>query len=157
VLVEKTATEIEINATPDYVVMERGCRDHNPWSRLNRWFHRDVLSQAQQANGTTRRAERPIIQFRLDLELHNYGLQQIDIVDVRESGLTYAAMNGKRLAEPVFGQLEATPVDGLLILLTADRNPAYNNHVYRVGGIKSTGRVILTRVTEGTGAGGVPA
>ena len=29
---------------PDYLTIERGCRDKNPWSRTNGWVHKDVIT-----------------------------------------------------------------------------------------------------------------
>lgn len=32
----------------DYITMERGSCDANPWSRTNRWFHADVIARTQE-------------------------------------------------------------------------------------------------------------
>lgn len=29
---------------PDYITIERGCKDKNPWSRTNGWVHKDVIT-----------------------------------------------------------------------------------------------------------------
>lgn len=68
----------------DYVVMERGAKNKNPWSIANHWYHKDVLLQAGVSlfASTDRQAKRPIICFLRDLELYNYGTQRRGAVDI---------------------------------------------------------------------------
>lgn len=247
---------------PDYIVMERGCRDQNDWSRNNRWFHREVLKGQKK---TMIRAARPVLQFRRDLELFNYGDTPLGSVDVAESVLAYDDIAGFAARDPDFLQpydhlrdfgvapllLDSDPAtkqaisvydatatlppdaagvdagqpftatasrmpveqlarsvvysslgdgsygllirgvdytvvgqtievvaartanpvlkviywdtekgvlirDGMTVLLTGDPNEVYNNQIYRVDGIKATGRVNLTRITAGSGPDGSP-
>jgi hypothetical protein len=35
----------------DYIVINRASRDRNPWSRYNRWFHKDVITASAIHNG----------------------------------------------------------------------------------------------------------
>lgn len=61
----------------EYVSMDRGALDQNPWSRNNSWYHKDVLTgvfgNTTFSADRTRRAQRPIICFKRDIELYNYG------------------------------------------------------------------------------------
>lgn len=61
----------------EYVSMDRGAIDQNPWSRNNSWYHKDVLTGVFGNTTFTadraRRAQRPIICFKRDIELYNYG------------------------------------------------------------------------------------
>ena len=78
----------DIAFTPDYVTINRASQDSNPWSRSNRWFHRDVLISASVHNKTELNyskdiiARRPVIEFEPNLQLFNFGRQAKDTVDV---------------------------------------------------------------------------
>jgi len=74
----------------DYIVMARGSKDRNPWSRYNRWFHEDVIKVSAELNGKipdvdqSLRAVRPIIEYEADIKLYNFGHQakkDIDLID----------------------------------------------------------------------------
>lgn len=65
-------------ASVDYITMERGCKDGNPWSRSNNWVHANAINASIQFHNlpwpsNAERALRPIIEFKKDIELHNYG------------------------------------------------------------------------------------
>jgi hypothetical protein len=53
----------------DYIVINRASRDRNPWSRYNKWFHKNVVEASAAYNNNissldqTTRAVRPIIEF----------------------------------------------------------------------------------------------
>ena len=68
-------------ATPDYMTIQRGSKDKNPWSRTNGWIHKDVVSDGFQVSNT-RKGKRPIIEFKKDIELYNYGASHVRTVDV---------------------------------------------------------------------------
>ena len=76
--------------TPEYITINRASRDLNPWSRYNRWVHKDVISASAEATGQLPmypidlRAKRPIIEFNADLKLYNFGstgIANIDLID----------------------------------------------------------------------------
>jgi len=76
--------------TPDYITINRASADLNPWSRYNRWVHKDVITQSALATGQTPvypsdlRAKRPIIEFAADFKLYNFGslgIENIDLID----------------------------------------------------------------------------
>jgi hypothetical protein len=64
-------------ANKDYIVADRSSPDGNPWSRTNRWFHKDLLSFVAgiltpgiaYPFDETQRAKRPIVEFVPDLYL----------------------------------------------------------------------------------------
>ena len=88
-LVDVTLTTPEVDLdTKDYITITRGSNDYNAWSRSNRWFHKDVISDTAKYNKTTivvdelNRATRPIIQFDSGIELYNHGVKGITGVDL---------------------------------------------------------------------------
>lgn len=74
--------EGEVFLTPDYITMERGCDDRNQWSRSNKWFHRDVITNFYDPNIVKTQASRPIIEFEKNLELNNFGIYDRGKVDL---------------------------------------------------------------------------
>jgi len=76
--------------TPDYITINRASTDLNPWTRYNRWFHKDVIKATSEINNIPviypldTRAQRPIIEFKPDLKLYNFGqtgIRNIDLID----------------------------------------------------------------------------
>jgi len=76
--------------TKDYITVNKSSPDRNPWSRYNRWFHKDIIDITAEINGTTieldqaARAKRPIIEFNAGLKLYNFGTQNkqnVDLID----------------------------------------------------------------------------
>jgi hypothetical protein len=68
----------EYPVNPDYILINRASEDKNPWSRYNRWFHIDVVNTSALLNSTDPtftsfdRAQRPIIEFRPNMQLFNF-------------------------------------------------------------------------------------
>ena len=64
---------------PEYFVMDRGCKDGNPWSLRNRWFHINNIKLANAYNNIEDtfenyiQAKKPILCFNRDIELFNFG------------------------------------------------------------------------------------
>ena len=74
---------------PDYMVVEKGAKNKNPWSRLNYWWHVNELREPLKDNTTgfalptsAIRATRPILEFDRDIELYNWGNSFISTVDI---------------------------------------------------------------------------
>lgn len=120
----------------DYIVINRASTDHNPWSRYNRWFHQDVITQSAIYNNTpvsldqTSRAIRPIIEFQADLKLFNFGVTAIADVDLVDD-----------ITPDVFSIIEGqvgynidniNVTAGQRILFLADTDPLVKNKIYRV-------------------------
>ena len=78
-------------AEKDYIVINRCSPDRNPWSRNNKWFHKNVIEKTAEINKSIfnidqdQRAKRPIIEFDAGLKLWNFGTfantVDIDLVD----------------------------------------------------------------------------
>ena len=120
----------------DYITINRASRDYNPWSRYNRWFHKDVINTAAAYNGNVStldqlaRANRPIIEFSADLKLFNFGTNAIADVDLIDN-----------YTDDIFSKIEGTlgyNIDGVQlmhghrILVTADTDPLVVNKIYQV-------------------------
>ena len=77
-----------IDTDPDYITINRGSLDRNPWSRYNRWFHVDVINDTAMYNNTTADfgpnipARRPIIEFDAGVKLFNFGVQAKAPIDL---------------------------------------------------------------------------
>ena len=68
---------------PDYMVMQRGSKDNNVWSRINFWYHRqNFLDAGDSLPKKEKRAVRPILEFDRDLELYNFGTKGVDAVEI---------------------------------------------------------------------------
>jgi hypothetical protein len=107
-----------IDTVPDYITINRSSQDRNPWSRYNRWFHKDVINAAAtfhnaSANyGPNIPARRPIIEFEPNLQLFNFGKQSKQIID-------YITFDSTDAFNDIEGQTTAQ-VDGVT-LATGDR------------------------------------
>ena len=122
--------------TPDYIVINRASLDKNPWSRYNRWFHKDVVNISAAYNNKipsldqTARAVRPIIEFEAGIKLFNFGLQSIADIDLIDTYTTdvFSTIEGS------FGyNIDGVPlINGQRILFTADSDSFVKNKIYRV-------------------------
>ena len=72
---------LDIDTLPDYLTVNRASRDRNPWTRSNRWFHKDVVLATAKYNNTDADygpnlpGRRPIIEFDSNIQLFNFGRQ----------------------------------------------------------------------------------
>ena len=80
---------------PEYITINRASQDLNPWSRYNRWVHKDIIKISAELNNqipvypSDKRAKRPIIEFIPDLQLYNFGSQGIKNVDLIDTTTLY--------------------------------------------------------------------
>ncbi len=127
----------------DYVTINKSSPDRNPWSRYNRWVHKDVVIASAEYNGNipvldqNARAVRPIIEFQPGLKLFNFGTTAVDDIDLVDTFTT-----------DVFSTIEGSTgynvdgvdlVSGYKILVVADTDPLANNRIYRVEKISING------------------
>ena len=130
------------STSKDYVVINRGSKDRNPWARNNRWFHKNVIETSYSLNGQIAsldqdaRAIRPIIEFAAGIKLYNFGLEatvDVDLIDTFTSD--------------VFSTVEGQPsyiVDGInltqgqRVLFLADTDILVKNKIYKVEFIRVT-------------------
>lgn len=122
--------------TLDYLVINRGSKDHNPWSRYNRWFHKDVINASATFNNTiasldqSLRAVRPIIEFDANLKLFNFGTDAIFDIDLVDSFTTdaFSIIEGS-LGYSVDG---INLSEGQKILFLSDTDRLVKNKIFKV-------------------------
>jgi hypothetical protein len=123
-------------ANKDYITISRGALDRNPWSRYNRWVHQNVIEIAATSNGKlpifdqNARAKRPIIEFKSDLKLHNFGHKakaNIDLIDDYTIDV-FSTIEGS-LGYNIDG-VDLT--DGMRVLFTADTDRLVKNKIFKV-------------------------
>jgi hypothetical protein len=123
-------------ATKDYITINKSSIDSNPWSRYNRWFHRNVLDYAHSFNQSNfeapeeSRAKRPIIEFKANLQLFNHGSIAKEIVDYVDTFTTdiFSTIEGSQ-GYIIDGE---SLFDGARVLFTADTDSLANNQIYIV-------------------------
>ena len=132
---------LNLSNTPDYITINRGSQDLNPWSRSNRWFHTDVINAVAKYNNTTADygsnlpARRPIIEFEANLQLFQCGKQAKSNVDLI---VFDGPHNGKTDAfNDVEGQISATLegvqlLPGMRIIFANDYDTNIINEVWQV-------------------------
>jgi len=122
--------------TPDYVTINRGARDRNPWSRFNRWVHKDAIEKSATYNSNTAvldekfRAVRPIVEFNSNLQLHNFGSKHaynIDLIDT----ITTDAMS--EVEGSIGYYVDSVHLeDNMLVAFTADPDITVRGKIYKV-------------------------
>lgn len=145
---------------PEYIVMHRASKDLNAWTRLNRWFHIDVILKTAEYNGTTpdivseNRARRPIIEFDPDVQLFNHGRVLLGIIDrcydkVGATPITdaFGLLTGKNPKDSSISSLGIK--EGQLAIFPNDSDPVVKTKVYTLGFIDQSS----TTVFDGTGSG----
>ena len=119
---------------PEYITINRASIDRNPWSRNNRWFHRQVITDTAGYRGEIPifdqkdRAQRPIIQFDADLLLFNngrIGKYPVDILDTATND-AFTQLEGEVLTT-AFG---VTLFDGMRVIFAGDQDPLVRNKIY---------------------------
>ena len=126
----------------DYIVINRSSPDRNPWSRYNRWFHKDVITASAESAGQfpefdqTARANRPIIEFSAGLKLYNFGHQAKKNVDLIDNFTTdvFSTIEGS-LGYNIDG---VDVVNNMRILFTADPDRLVNGRIFKVNFIEVT-------------------
>ena len=142
-----TATTYAI--AKDYVVINKGSLDKNPWSRYNRWTHKSVIESSAKVNqeipsfDENLRAKRPIIEFEAGLKLHEYGTKAKDSIDLIDTATTdvMSTIEGS-IGYYVDGILL---VEGMRVLFTADTDLTVNNKIYTVKIITITSNGVATK------------
>ena len=126
----------------DYIVINRASKDRNPWTRYNRWFHKDVIETSAALNNQiaeldqTARAVRPIIEFEAGLKLFNYGLEAIVDVDLFDTVTTdaFSFVEGE-----LSYAIDTIPlINGHRVVFAADTDILVRNKIYRVEFIEVT-------------------
>ena len=129
----------EISANPilpDFIVMKRNDQSCNSWSRINRWFHIDVIEATANYLGkpvlveNTSQAKRPIIEFDANLALYNHGYKNIAFVNVLDSTIVDAL--SKVQGSTGYTLDGVTLTNGSLVVFANDADPDVRKNVYEV-------------------------
>mgnify|MGYP001315870032 CR=1 FL=1 len=120
----------------DYMTINRASIDQNAWSRGNRWFHIDVLTNTATYNNVPleinndARAKRPILEYRKSLKLFNYGTLATDPVDIIDFTQTNAFQN---VNGSIGYSVDGYPlIQGSRIIFANDSDPQVKNKIYTV-------------------------
>jgi hypothetical protein len=113
----------------DYVTIQRGARDQNVWSMTNRWFHISVLTDQQVSSSL--RARGPIIEFRKNIKLFNFGSNGKGRVDV-----VYDSGNFQDISGQPSATIDGINVfEGMTVLVINDVDNFKTNKIYKIFGI----------------------
>jgi hypothetical protein len=132
--------------TPEYITINKSSQDLNPWSRYNRWTHKEVIRVTAEINNqtalypVTAKAKRPIVEFKPNLQLYKFGvtgIQNIDLIDTD-------TQNAFETVDGSFGYY----IDGVLlehgqrIIFNADLNENVRGKIYQVAYTNSESPVL---------------
>ena len=138
--------------TKDYIVINRASKDQNPWSRHNRWIHRNVIEASAIANNQpaiidqTARAKRPIIEFEPNIQLWNFGRLAKNTVTVVDT-----------FTKDVFSTIEGSYgynidgidlVEGMRVLFTADTDTLVSGRIFKIAFITHLGDRQITLLPD---------
>ena len=140
----------------DYIVINKGSKDRNQWSRYNLWTHKSVIETTSAINNTAVtidqqfRATRPIIEFEAGLKLYNFGTEAKTAVDLVDTVTTdvFSDIEGQ-----VGYFVDGTElVTGMRVLFTADPDSLVNGKIYTVTFINQNGtnQIALKETTDTT-------
>jgi hypothetical protein len=129
--------------TPEYITISRTSQDRNPWSRYNRWVNADVLIATAAANGRAvelpqeYRAKRPIIEFKPNIQLANFGSQSRVNVDHIDTVTTDAFSNAEGQAGYYVDQVLIEQGDR--VIFAADEDPLVRDKIYQAEFLNNDG------------------
>ena len=135
-------------ATKDYIVINRGSKDRNPWSRHNRWFHRSIIENSASANNQVpvidqdSRAKRPIIEFAPNLYLWEFGKiakQNVTVVDMFTTDV-FSTIEGSY----GYNVDKIDLVEGMRVLFAADTDTRVSGRIFTVHFITHLGESRIT-------------
>ena len=138
--------------TKDYIVINRSSTERSPWSRHNRWFHRDVIEKSAAYNNQeitvdqSARASRPIIEFNAGLKLYSFGSQSktnVDLVDTYTTDI-FSTIEGS-LGYTVDG---IKLVNGMRVLFPAEKDIRQRGKIFKVSFITHKGRRQISLLEE---------
>jgi hypothetical protein len=142
---DSTPYDAELNApqVPDYLTINRASRDRNAWTRSNRWFHEQVIRATAEYNNQEPvlnnefRGKRPIIEFRANIRLFEFGTQGKNPVDIIDFSATDAFSNINGQTGYFVDGYEF--INGSRVIFAADLDPDVRNKVYVVNFIDPDG------------------
>lgn len=142
----------EIDVIPEYITISRASEDRNPWSRNNRWFHKDLVSTLNLEDFSAFQARRPIIEYLPNIQLKDYGRwarKDVDFIIRNNSVLDIAgqsqfSIDGDELS------------DNSRVLFVDDPDPLKNNRIYKVYGLNASNKVGFDLEADGIDPSGDP-
>ena len=156
-LVVPDSISATIGTTPDYITINRSSQDCNPWSRSNRWFHKDVLAatatynQSEVDYGLNIFGRRAIVEFEPNLQLYNFGKQAKNTVDL----ITFASTDAFVDIEgpqtyPVNKTVDGvTLTQGMRVIFANDYDKLIENEVWQVD-FQTINSQVFVRLLETT-------
>lgn len=136
----------------DYITINRSSKDSNHWTRYNRWFHKSVIESSANYNNQnididqSARAKRPIIEFKPNIQLWNFGVQSkksVDLVDLFTKDV-FSTVEGS-LGYTIDGVFL---LEGMRVLFAVDTDPTVNGRIFKIGFITHLGVRRLTLLEE---------
>ena len=127
----------------DYLTINKSSQDLNAWSRSNRWFHVEVIEKTAQYNNVdlivdqNLRAQRPIIEFKPNFQLFNFGAVAKAPVDILDDIITnaFSQVQGVLCTSTTqltitVGDRSVTLTDGDRVIFSEDENLQVRNKIY---------------------------
>jgi hypothetical protein len=122
----------------DYITISRNSDDYNAWTRSNRWFHQSVLDLTTSILGvvttassnTITRAQRPIVEFRGNLQLFNSGIVATEPVTLIDSSSTDALATIPGNSSYTIDGISLS--DGDTIIFAADTSLSVRQAIWKV-------------------------
>ena len=126
----------KLPVVPEYITINRSSADLNSWSRYNRWFHKDIIRVAAEIGNIIpsytayTKAQRPIVEFKPNLQLYNFGVRGIANVDLVDT-ITTDALNS---VQGTFGYYvdEVLLESGHRVIFNADSSENVRGKIYTV-------------------------
>jgi len=143
---------------PEYVTINRASIDKNPWSRYNRWFHVDVIEATAKYNNINAvldentRAKRPIIEFKPNIQLHNFATQGIGNIDVIDTVTTDAFSDVEGQIGYYIDEIDLTK--GMRVTFNADTDITVRGKIYEVDFVSHDGKSRLHLIEKETPVNG---
>ena len=115
---------------PDYIMMQRGSRDNNVWSRINFWYHRqNFLDAGDQLPKKNKRAVRPILEFDRDLELYNFGTSGVDAVEIA----AFDSLKSEVIGRPNGGVIDGVTLEVGNRIIFPNEETSIAQKIYTIG------------------------
>ena len=143
---------------PDYIVLQRDCRDGNAWSAGNHWYpvqYQDksgitvTITKEDIMSGRFVQAQRPIIEYLKDMELYDHGRYARGSVDLVCDTLLPEDIMFRSYGDNIL-------VDGITlaknhrVLFTSIMNPGENNRIYKVTQELKNGKQVYGLILDST-------
>lgn len=142
----------QLALTPEYITINKASVDLNPWTRYNRWFHKDVIKITAEINNKDleldylQRASRPIIEFRHNFQLFNFGKIGINNVDLYDDVTEFPLRD---IPGNIGFYIDGVELEEGYRIIFGNCNDLYNrNKIYRTVFNTSTNLINLIETTD---------